>query len=78
MYFERAHFPPLSAIFAGTTKRAEARIREIANSAALTMFDVGAFTTITPAVVAAGISTLSKPTPARAITFKPFAALIAS
>ncbi|CAB4721106.1 unannotated protein [freshwater metagenome] len=42
------------------------------------MLDVGAFTTITPAAVAAGISTLSKPTPARAITFKPFAAAIAS
>ncbi|CAB4841850.1 unannotated protein [freshwater metagenome] len=42
------------------------------------MFDVGALTTMTPAAVAAGISTLSKPTPARAITFKPFAAVIAS
>ena len=33
---------------------------------------------MTPAAVAAGISTLSKPTPALAITFKPLAAEIAS
>ena len=42
------------------------------------MFDVGALTTMTPAAVAAGISTLSSPTPARAITLRPFAAAIAS
>ena len=42
------------------------------------MLDVGAFTTMTPAAVDAGISTLSNPTPARAITFKPLAAAIAS
>ena len=33
---------------------------------------------MTPAEVAAAISTLSKPTPARAITFNPLAAAIAS
>ena len=33
---------------------------------------------MTPAAVDAGISTLSSPTPARAITFKPLAAAIAS
>ena len=59
-------------------KRAEAISNEIANSAADTMFDVGALTTMTPAAVAAGISTLSRPTPARAITFRPFAAAMAS
>ena len=42
------------------------------------MLEVGALTTMTPAAVAAGISTLSKQTPARAITFKPLAAAIAS
>ena len=42
------------------------------------MFEVGALTTMTPAAVAAGISTLSSPTPARAITFNPLAAAIAS
>ena len=59
-------------------KRAEARSSEIASSAAETIFEVGAFTTMTPAAVAAGISTLSRPTPARAMTFNPFAAAIAS
>ena len=33
---------------------------------------------MTPAAVAAGISTLSRPTPARAMTFRPLAAAIAS
>ena len=78
MYFERAHFPLRNAACAGEMKRADAISNEIANSAADTMFDVGALTTITPAAVAAGISTLSRPTPARAITFRPFAAAIAS
>ncbi len=50
------------------TLRATASSRAIACSAALTMFDVGAFTTITPALVAASTSTLSRPTPARATT----------
>ena len=78
VYFERAHFPLRNAACAGEMKRAEAISNEIANSAAETMFDVGALTTMTPAAVAAGISTLSRPTPARAITFRPFAAAIAS
>ena len=38
------------------------------SSAAEMMFEVGAFTTMTPAVVAALMSTLSSPTPARATT----------
>ena len=78
VYLERAHFPLRSAACAGEINRAEARSKEIASSAALTIFDVGALTTMTPAVVDAGISTLSRPTPARAITFNPFAAAIAS
>ena len=78
VYFERAHLPLRSAACAGETKRAEARSKVIASSAAETIFDVGAFTTMTPAAVAAGISTLSNPTPARAITLRPFAAAIAS
>ena len=78
MYLERAHLPALRAACAGEIKRAEASNSEIASSAAETIFDVGALTTMTPAAVAAGISTLSRPTPARAITFKPFAAAIAS
>src|SRR6476646_7085396 len=42
------------------------------------MFDVGALTTITPACVAALMSTLSRPTPARAMTLRFFAAAMAS
>ena len=38
------------------------------SSAAEMMFEVGAFTTMTPAVVADLMSTLSRPTPARAMT----------
>ena len=50
----------------------------MASSAAETILEVGALTTMTPAAVAAGISTLSRPTPARAITRNPLAAAIAS
>ena len=78
VYFDLAHLPFCNAACAGVTYRAQASKSAIANSAALTIFEVGALTTMTPAAVAAGISTLSRPTPARAITFKPLAALIAS
>ena len=44
------------------------------SSAAEMMFDVGALTTMTPAVVAVLMSTLSSPTPARATTFSTGAA----
>ena len=47
-------------------------------SAAETMFDCGAFTTITPLRVAASTSTLSIPMPARAITFRVSPASITS
>ncbi|CAB5018408.1 unannotated protein [freshwater metagenome] len=78
VYLDLAHFPFLRAACAGEIDRAQASNNPIASSAAETIFEVGAFTTITPAAVAAGISTLSNPTPARAITFKPFATEIAS
>jgi hypothetical protein len=48
------------------------------SSAAEVMFEVGALTTMTPARVAAGMSTLSRPTPARAITLRFLAASMAS
>ena len=48
---------------------AAASNRATACSAAETMLLVGALTTITPRAVAAGTSTLSSPTPARATTF---------
>jgi hypothetical protein len=50
--------------------RAWDRSSAIVCSAADTMFDCGAFTTITPRRVAASTSTLSRPIPARATTFR--------
>ena len=65
---DRFHDPPLSEACAWGTRRAADRTSAIACSAAETMFDVGALTTMTPAWVAALTSTLSRPTPARATT----------
>ena len=48
------------------------------SSAAEMMFDVGALTTMTPAAVAALMSTLSRPTPARATTLRRVAAALAT
>ncbi len=78
VYLLRFHSPPLSDLSAAGTRRAAASSRATASSAALTMFEVGAFTTITPAWVAALTSTLSRPTPARATTFSLCAAASAS
>ena len=75
--WERFHLPSRNARFAGTTFRATVKSKATANSAAETMLLVGAFTTSTPAPVADGISTLSSPTPARAMIFKFGAAAIA-
>ncbi len=50
----------------------------MASSAAEMTFEVGALTTITPALVAALMSTLSRPTPARATTLSFGADAIAS
>ncbi len=77
-YWLRFHAPPLRAWLAGAMLRAVASSRPIASSAAEVMLEVGAFTTMTPARVAAGTSTLSRPTPARAITFSRRATVIAS
>src|SRR5882757_3312786 len=78
VYLLRFHSPALSAEFAGAMLRAEAISRPQASSAAVTMLDVGALTTITPALVAADTSTLSRPTPARATTRSLRAAAMAS
>ena len=69
-YLERFHCPALRAALAGAMLRAQASSRPTASSAALTMLDVGAFTTMTPNCVAALTSTLSSPTPARATTLR--------
>src|SRR6266508_3930702 len=58
--------------------RAWASMRATLCSAAETMFDCGAFTTITPRRVAASTSTLSRPIPALAMTFRFSAASITS
>ncbi len=78
MYLLRFHSPFFSAVLACGMWRAVARSRPQASSAAVTMFEVGALTTITPALVAADTSTLSRPTPARATTFSLLAAATAS
>src|SRR4051794_9258516 len=78
VYFERFHAPPLSAWLAWGTCRAVASSRATASSAAETMLDVGALTTMTPCWVAALTSTLSRPTPARATTLSFLAACSAS
>ena len=77
-YWLRFHAPPLSEELAGAMFRALASSRPTASSAAEVMFDVGALTTMTPAWVAAGTSTLSRPTPARAMTLSRLPAAIAS
>src|SRR3954469_5381790 len=58
--------------------RAAASMSATASSAAETMLEVGALTTMTPAWVAARTSTLSSPTPARATTCSRGAAASAS
>ena len=65
---DRFHCPACSDAAACGTFLATASSSAIACSAALVMFEVGALTTITPALVAASMSTLSRPTPARATT----------
>ena len=78
VYFDRFHSPCRSAACAGLTWRAAASIRATASSAAETMLEVGALTTITPDWVAARTSTLSSPTPARATTLSRLATASAS
>ncbi len=78
VYLERFHCPSASAPCAAGMWRARLRMWPTVSSAAEMMFEVGAFTTMTPASVAALISTLSSPTPARAITFSCCAAAMAS
>ena len=64
----RSHRPVRRAASACGTFLACASMSAIVCSAADTMFDCGAFTTMTPRRVAASTSTLSRPIPARAIT----------
>ncbi len=63
---------------AWATLRAQASMRAMVCSAALTMFDVGALHTMTPRSVAASTSTLSTPTPARPMMRRFFPASMTS
>src|SRR4029450_903839 len=74
----RSHRPAFSAVLACGMFRAWASMSATACSAAETMFDCGAFTTMTPRLVAASTSTLSRPIPALAMTFRFSAASITS
>src|SRR5437763_1786571 len=66
----RSQVPALSAACACGMFRACARRSAIVCSAADTMFDCGALTTITPRRPAAATSPLSSPTPPRATTLR--------
>src|SRR4051812_33245048 len=78
VYLERFHSPSFSAELAWGMWRARLRMWPTVSSAAETMLEVGALTTMTPACVADLMSTLSSPTPARAMTLRFFAAAMAS
>ena len=54
VYFERFHAPPLSEALAGAMLRAVAMSSPMASSAALTMLDCGALTTMTPGLRGGG------------------------
>ena len=69
-HFERSQDPATSAPWAWGMLRARAQISATVCSAAEMMLDCGALQTITPCRVAASTSTLSSPTPARAITLR--------
>src|SRR5919106_1018841 len=66
----RSQAPERRAALARGTFRASARRRAMVCSAAERMFDWGALTTMRPRRVAASTSTLSRPIPARAMTFR--------
>src|SRR3954462_7077815 len=76
--FDRFHCPSRNDASAAGMCRAAASNRATACSAALTMFDVGALTTMPPGWGAAATSTLSRPMPARATTWRLGAAASAS
>ena len=73
-HWDRSHRPAFSAAWACGTLRAWASSSAMVCSAAETMFDCGALTTITPRRVAASRSTLSSPMPARPTTISSGAA----
>ncbi|CAB4863644.1 unannotated protein [freshwater metagenome] len=75
---DRFHCPALVDALASGIKRASDNKCPIASSAAEITFEVGALTTMIPAAVAALMSTLSNPTPARATTTRSLPAAMTS
>ena len=73
-----SHLPAWVEALAAGSSRASASISEMACSAVVIELPKGVFITITPAAVAAGMSTLSTPIPARPTTFRFLAALSTS
>src|ERR1051325_5437033 len=73
-----SHFPARVDVSASGICRASASISEMACSAVVMELPNGVFITITPAAVAAGMSTLSTPIPARPITLSFLAAFSTS
>ena len=68
-----SHLPARVEVSASGICRASASISEIECSAVVIELPNGVFITMTPFAVAAGMSTLSTPMPARPITFRFFA-----
>ena len=68
MNLARFHWPPRTCWSAWGMLRARDMSMATVCSAAATTLPVGAFTTMTPAWVAASMSMLSTPTPARPMT----------
>ena len=74
MNFDFSHLPAWVEASACGICRASANIRAMACSAVVTALPNGVFMTTTPRSVAAGMSTLSTPMPARPTTFRRVAA----
>ena len=74
----RSQAPPISEACALGTLRQSESISASVCSAAATEFDSGALATTIPRLVAAGMSTLSTPVPARPITLRRSARSISS
>ena len=73
-----SHFPALTDVVACGIRRLMAQIIDIVCSAVVTVLPPGVFMTTMPRRVAAGVSTLSRPEPARPTTFSFSAAAMSS
>ena len=69
MYLLRSHLPSIRLWYAGAMLRDRASISAIVCSAVLSVLPAGVFITTMPCRVAASLSMLSVPTPARTIAF---------